>query len=491
MSFAFDNSYARLPDRFFARVEPKPAPAPTLVALNEPLAETLGLARGFLRSPEGVAVLAGNRLPGDAAPLSMAYAGHQFGVWVPQLGDGRAILLGEVIGRDGVRRDIQLKGAGRTPFSRMGDGRAALGPVLREYLVSEAMAALGVPTTRALSAVGTGEEVMRERPLPGGVLARVAKSHVRVGTFQYFAARRDADALRSLADYVIARHYPEATGAANPYRALLDAVIAGQAELVARWMMIGFVHGVLNTDNCSIAAETIDYGPCAFMDVCDPATVFSSIDHNGRYAFGRQPQIVHWNLVQLAQAMLPLLGEDDAGLATAQAAIDAYPDCFRAAWSDGVRRKLGLVEARDGDEALAEDLLARMAANGADFTLTFRRLCEVAAPEPAPDEDDEIRSLFADPAEFDVWAVRWRRRLADERLERAERQALMRRANPWIIPRNHRVEEALAAAVEAADFAPFDTLTRALSRPYDEQPEFAHLAEPPQSRAPYRTFCGT
>ena len=494
LTFGFDNSFARLPaERFFVAMKPSPVPAPRLVRLNEPLARHLGLDPERLRTAQGVEVLAGNRLPGDAQPLAMAYAGHQFGVWVPQLGDGRAILLGEVIDRDGVRRDIQLKGAGRTPFSRMGDGRATLGPVLREYLVSEAMAALGVPTTRALAAVTTGEEIMRERGLPGAILTRVARSHVRVGTFQYFAARRDVEALRRLADYVIERHYPEAAEAQRPYRALLEAVAAGQAELVARWLQVGFVHGVMNTDNSSIACETIDYGPCAFVDAYHPQTVFSSIDHQGRYAYANQPHVVHWNLGCLAQALLPLLGDDEeAAVAAAQAAVDAFPARFNRAWLSGMRAKLGLAEARAGDRELVEDLLARMAANGADFTLTFRRLAEAAAPECAGGDERAVGELFADPAAFEVWARRWRARLAAEGGEPASRRAAMRAVSPAFIPRNHRVEEALRAAVEDGDLAPVDQLMRVLATPYDDQPAHAAYAAPPRPDQVVRqTFCGT
>ncbi|HUF86694.1 MAG TPA: YdiU family protein [Thermohalobaculum sp.] len=496
LAFGFDNSFARLPDRFFARMQPTPVPAPRLVRLNAPLARHLGLDPERLALPDGVGILAGNRLARDAAPLSMAYAGHQFGVWVPQLGDGRAILLGEVIDRDGVRRDIQLKGSGRTPFSRMGDGRAVLGPVLREYIVSEAMAALGIPTTRALAAVSTGEEVMRERPLPGAILTRVARSHVRVGTFQCFAARRDTEALRLLADYVIERHYPDAAGAALPCRALLDAVVAGQAELVARWMLVGFVHGVMNTDNTSVACETIDYGPCAFLDAYHPQTVFSSIDHQGRYAYANQPHIVHWNLACLAQALLPLLGpeegDEEGAVAQAQEAVDAFPARYDQAWLAGVRAKLGLAEARPGDRALAEDLLARMAEGGADFTLTFRRLCDAAAPESGPAGEAAVRGLFADPAAFDAWAVRWRQRLAEEGGDPAARQAAMRAVNPVFIPRNHRLEEVLRAAVEDGDLAPLDELMEVLAAPCDDRPGLARYAEPPPpGQAVHRTFCGT
>src|SRR3712207_4211432 len=338
--FPFDNTYARLPDRFFARVAPTPVAAPKLIRLNRELALQLRLDPDRLASPEGVELLCGRRVPDAAEPIAMAYAGHQFGQFVPQLGDGRAILLGEVVDRDGIRRDIQLKGSGQTPFSRRGDGRAALGPVLREYIVSEAMAALGVPTTRSLAAVTTGQPVYRETALPGAVLTRVAASHIRVGTFQYFAARGDAEAVRLLADHAIARHYPEAAGAEDRYRALLDGVVARQADLVARWLLVGFVHGVMNTDNAAVSGETIDYGPCAFLDAYDPAAVFSSIDRFGRYAYGNQPRIAQWNLARLAETLLPLLGEgQERALASAREALAAFAPRFEAAYLGGLDRK--------------------------------------------------------------------------------------------------------------------------------------------------------
>jgi len=488
--FPFNNSYARLPDRFFARLAPTPVPAPRLIRLNHALARHLGLDPETLSSPEGVEILAGNRVPKGAEPLAMAYAGHQFGTWVPQLGDGRAILLGEVIDRDGIQRDMQLKGAGRTPFSRMGDGRAVLGPVLREYIVSEAMAALGIPTTRALAAVTTGERIMRETLLPGAVLTRVAQSHVRVGTFQFFAARGDVEALCILADHVIARHYPAATEVERPYRALLDAVIDRQADLVARWLLIGFIHGVMNTDNMSIAGETIDYGPCAFMDTYHPETVYSSVDHMGRYAYGNQPRIAHWNLTCLAQALLPLLGEnEEVAVRVAREAVSAFPDRFEAAWLAGMRRKLGFGEAREGDLVLAQDLLNSMAENRADFTLTFRRLCNVAGG--SPEADDPIRSRFDDPVAFDSWVGRWRQRLAEEQRDDAERRSEMRAVNPAFIPRNHLVEEAIKAALDG-NLTPFDDLLTVLSMPYVDQPAFARYANPPQpDQVVHQTFCGT
>ena len=490
LRIAFDNSYTRLPERFYQRLAPTPVAAPRLIALNEALADDLGLDPAQLASPEGLAMLAGNRVPEAGDPIAMAYAGHQFGSFVPQLGDGRAILLGEVIDRKGQRRDIQLKGAGPTAFSRRGDGRAALGPVLREYLVSEAFAALGIPTTRALAAVATGEWVWRETELPGAVLTRVASSHLRVGTFQFFAARGDVEGLRHLADYAIARHYPQAAAAANPIRAFLDAVIARQAGLVARWLGIGFIHGVMNTDNCSIAGETIDFGPCAFMDTFDPATVYSSIDQMGRYAWGNQPRMAGWNVARLAETLIPLLAEDEKdALAQAQAAIDAYPAQFEAAYAQVLGAKLGLVAPTVDDLALARALLDIMASGKADFTLTFRRLGEAAAD---PTADAGVRELFADPAAFDVWAAEWRARLAvDGRTGEAVRTA-MHAVNPAFIPRNHRIEEAIVGAVSRQDFAPFEALRCVLARPYDDQPEFAQYLDPPRpEEVVEKTFCGT
>jgi protein adenylyltransferase len=488
--FPFDNSYARLPDRFYARHRPTPVAAPRLVRLNESVARHLGLDPAKLATPEGVAFLAGNRVPEGSEPLAMAYAGHQFGHFVPQLGDGRAVLLGEIIDRDGVRRDIQLKGAGRTPFSRQGDGRAALGPVLREYILSEAMAQLGIPTTRALAAVTTGETVWRETALPGAVLTRVASSHIRIGTFQYFATRGDVDAIRQLADHVIARHYPQAESAANRYCTLLDLVVARQAELIAKWMLVGFIHGVMNTDNMSIAGETIDYGPCAFMDSYHPATVYSSIDTGGRYSYGNQPGIAQWNLARLAETLLPLLAEDeDAALKEAQDAIGAFEARFESAYAAGLNRKLGLLQTQLGDLSLAQDLLERMAHNSADFTLTFRRLCDAAVN---PDADAAVRSLFSSPNAFDDWAVQWRHRLSDESGRDIERSNMLRAANPAFIPRNHLVEEAISAAVNNGDFAPFEMLMLVLSAPYEDQPDFRRYGDPPRpGQIVHQTFCGT
>ena len=490
---SFDNSYVRLPGRFYARLDPTPVGAPRLVKLNVELALELGLDADALQSEQGVEVLAGNRVADGAEPLAQAYAGHQFGHFVPQLGDGRANLLGEVIGRNGVRYDIQLKGSGRTPFSRGGDGRAALGPVLREYIVSEAMAALGVPTTRALAAVTTGERVLRGISLPGAVLTRVAASHLRVGTFQYFAARQDTEGTRLLADFAIARHYPEAAEATLPYQALLDGVIARQAKLIAQWMMLGFVHGVMNTDNTSISGETIDYGPCAFMEAYDPATVFSSIDHGGRYAYGNQARAAAWNLARLAEALLPVLaqeaGSEEAALSSANHALASFEPQFVAARGDGLRRKLGFCMERETDAALAEDLLNRMAANRADFTLTFRHLCDAAAD---PEGDAGVRILFDDPSAYDGWAPEWRQRLEQDGIDGRARAAAMRKANPLIIPRNHLVEAALDAASSRQDFKPFEELLEAVSRPYEERPGFEKYAKPARpGECVLQTFCGT
>ena len=481
----FDNSYARLPDRFFARVAPTPVAAPRLIRTNAALAAELGLDPAWLASDEGVQVLAGNRVPETAEPIATAYAGHQFGGFVPQLGDGRAILLGELVDSQGVRRDVQLKGAGPTPFSRRGDGRAALGPVLREYLVSEAMAALGIPTTRALAAVTTGETVRRETMLPGAVLARVAASHIRVGTFQFFASRGDVDGLRALADHVIARHYPDAGGAERPYRAFLEAVVRAQGELVARWLLVGFIHGVMNTDNMSVAGETIDYGPCAFMDEYDPGAVFSSIDVHGRYAYANQPSIAQWNLVRLAECLLPLLSDTTAAAADeANQALAAFAPAFERAYHGGLARKLGLLTEREDDPELASGLLEAMASGAADFTLTFRRLSE--------GDDAAVRSLFAAPAAFDEWAQRWRQRLAHEPVDLEARRTAMLAANPAFIPRNHRVEAVIRAAVDRDDFAPFEELLSVLAMPFESQPGFEHYMEPPAAHERvHATFCGT
>ncbi len=485
LQIAFDNSYARLPDRFYARQRAKAVAAPKLIKLNVSLARELGLDPGALATSAGLAMLSGNATPPGAEPLAAAYAGHQFGGFSPQLGDGRALLLGEVIDSHGKRRDIQLKGSGPTPFSRNGDGRAALGPVLREYIISEAMHALGIPTTRALAAVLSGERVFRETVLPGGVLTRVAASHIRVGTFQYFAARGDVEALKELADHVIARHYPAAAYADKPYLALLESVIEAQAKLIAQWMHVGFIHGVMNTDNCAVSGETIDYGPCAFMDTYHPETVFSSIDMNGRYAFSNQPGIALWNLTRFAETLLPLIADPaEAAIPEAQASLEKFAPAHKAAYLAGARRKLGFTTDAAGDLALFEDLLAVMDTGNADFTLTFRAL--------STGDGRTARRHFDDPATIDAWTDRWHARLAAEASNTAHRQARMRVANPAFIPRNHRIEQAIAAAVNTADFAPFEALVAVLARPYDDQSGAAHLSTPPADHETVRaTFCGT
>ncbi|MGR9169146.1 protein adenylyltransferase SelO [Rhizobium sp. KDH_Rht_773_N] len=488
-AFSFDNSYARLPPHFFARQAPTQVAEPWLIKLNETLAEELGLDVEMLKR-EGAAIFSGNRVPDGAEPLAMAYAGHQFGQFVPLLGDGRAILLGEVIDRSGKRRDIQLKGAGQTPFSRRGDGRAALGPVLREYIVSEAMSALGIPATRALAAVLTGEGVRREEILPGSVFVRVAASHIRVGTFQYLAATGDEDGVKVLADHVIERHYPALKAAENPYLALYEAVCDRQAALIARWLQVGFIHGVMNTDNMAISGETIDFGPCAFMDSYDPMTVFSSIDQRGRYAYANQPGIGQWNLARLGEALLPLIDPDrDKAIEQANAVIKAYGERFQAFWLQGMRGKVGLASAEDGDLELVQALLALMQAQGADFTLAFRRLSALAGD---PEAEAAFVSSFREPAAAVEWLAQWRERLARDAQAPGERAAAMKRVNPAFIARNHRVEQAIEAAVEDGDFSLFEALLAVLSKPYEEQPAFAAYMDPPKpEERVLQTFCGT
>jgi serine/tyrosine/threonine adenylyltransferase len=486
----FSNSYARLPKHFFARLSPTTVAKPRLIKFNESLASELGLDTRALEPDELAAIFAGNVIPPGAEPIAMAYAGHQFGNFVPQLGDGRAILLGEVVDRNGERRDVQLKGTGRTPFSRRGDGRATLGPVLREYLVSEAMHALGIPTTRALAAVSTGETVFRDRPLPGAVLTRVASSHIRIGTFQYFAARGDMEAVKRLSGCVIDRHFPEARDSERPTLALLQIVVERQASLVARWMHIGFIHGVINTDNTALSGETIDFGPCAFLDSYDPATTFSAIDELGRYAYGNQPTMAQWNLARFAETLLPFLDPNpERAVEIANEAISMFTTRFQEHWLAGMRAKLGLVRNEEGDLELARALLRAMHENAADFTLTFRRLCDAAVHEKA---DVNLRALFANPAAYDNWASRWRSRLAAERLDLDARAQAMRAVNPAFIPRNHRVEQALDAAIEYGDFSRFAELLTVLSRPYEDQAVFADYANPPDAdERVFRTFCGT
>ncbi|MGO9987795.1 MAG: protein adenylyltransferase SelO [Steroidobacteraceae bacterium] len=485
----FANSYAALPAHFFARLDPTPVERPRLIKFNQALASELGLGTEDLDADTLAAVFSGNLIPRGAEPLAMAYAGHQFGQFVPQLGDGRAILVGEVHDRLGVRRDIQLKGAGRTPYSRSGDGRAALGPVLREYLVSEAMHALGIAGTRALAAVATGEAVFREQRLPGAILTRVAASHIRVGTFQYFAARGDLEAVKCLADYVIARHYLELESVEHRYLQLLQAVSARQAKLIASWMHVGFIHGVMNTDNMTVAGETIDFGPCAFMDAYDPATVFSSIDGMGRYAYANQPPAAQWNLARFAETLLPLIDEDGSrAVELATEVIAAFSHQFDRYWLAGMRGKLGLFTEESGDLELTRRWLELLHRNQCDYTLSFRRLCDAARA----DGDAALRSSFAYPVDYEEWAAVWRSRLAREPQSEGERAAAMRRVNPAFIPRNHRIERVIAAAVEREDFAPFEEMLLVLSQPYQDQPAFESYTAPPQpEERVLQTFCGT
>jgi len=487
----FDNRYAELGDSFYARTDPAPVSDPALVIINRALGEELGLADTCLVSPDATAILAGNRVPEGAAPLAMAYAGHQFGHFVPQLGDGRALLLGQIGRPDGTLADIHLKGSGRTAFSRGGDGRSALGPVLREYLVSEAMAQLGVPTTRALAAVTTGEQVARHELLPGGVITRIAASFVRVGTFEYFSSRGDLEAVTRLADYVIQHNYPDCREAAQPYRAWFGAVIDRQAALIARWMQIGFIHGVMNTDNMSIAGETIDYGPCAFMDHYAHDQVYSSIDRHGRYAYNNQPNIGLWDLTRLAESILPLLGETTESAAeAAKDALEKYAGLYADYWLDGMRAKTGLVTHRDEDEALINELFEVMAANRADFTLTFHYLSGLAVD--STDRDANLRALFEDPASIDRWLANWRSRLKEENSIDNDRQALMQAVNPVYIPRNHRIEAAIRAAEDHDDLSVFHDLHAVLQTPYERQPDKDVYMWPPEpDEVVQQTFCGT
>ncbi|WP_040208904.1 protein adenylyltransferase SelO [Neobacillus jeddahensis] len=478
----FDNSYTRLPDIFFRTVDPNPVQAPKLIILNDRLAASLGLNIKELESEEGVSVLAGNRKPEGGTPLAQAYAGHQFGHFT-MLGDGRAMLLGELITPKGERFDLQLKGSGRTPYSRGGDGRAALGPMLREYIISEAMHGLGIPTTRSLAVVTTGETIMRETPLPGAILTRIAASHIRVGTFQYAVKWGSVEELRTLADHTIQRHYPEVEGDKNRYLSLLKEVIKRQAALIAKWQLVGFIHGVMNTDNMTISGETIDYGPCAFMDQYDPATVFSSIDREGRYAYGNQPYIGGWNLARFAETLLPLLhDEQDQAVKLAQDAISDYMKLYHANWLEGMRAKLGIFDKETDDEVLIADLLTLMEKQRADYTNTFRALSFVKP---------EGTGIFAHP-EFANWHERWLSRLERQNKPKDAVQELMQSSNPAVIPRNHRVEEALEAAVEKGDYSVLERLLNVLSTPYANTPDQAEFCIlPTPTTVPYRTYCGT
>ena len=490
----FENRYVHLGEPFYERATPSTVRQPSLIRFNEELARELGIEFEASDTATLAAVFSGNAVPDGAQPLAMAYAGHQFGHFTPQLGDGRAILLGEICTADKRCLEVQLKGAGRTAYSRNGDGRAALGPVLREYLVSEAMQRLNIPTTRALAAVATGETVIRERALPGGVITRVASSFVRVGTFQYFASRGQIEAVKALADHVITRNYPGIAKSKNPYIAFLEAVAVRQARLIAQWMQIGFIHGVMNTDNMSIAGETIDYGPCAFMDTYSHQQVYSSIDHQGRYAYNNQPGIALWNLMRLAESLLPLLADDtDAAVKMAESKLQTFPEQYERAWLEGMRKKVGLTAFEDQDEddrELIEALLDVMAENKADFTLTFYHLSRMSAE--AGTGDMAARALFEKPDAFDEWLVRWRDRLGLESLDDAQRQQLMQSVNPVYIPRNHQVEAAIRAAEDEGDFSVFHDLHAVLQQPFTEQEGKEIYKQPPQPEEVVEvTFCGT
>ena len=496
----FDNTYARELDGFYTPWQPAPVREPKLIYANHALARELGMDLAAL-GESAATIFAGHTVPQGAEPIAQVYAGHQFGGFSPRLGDGRAVLLGEVLDRQGRRRDIALKGSGRTPYARNGDGKAAVGPMLREVLLGEVMHALGIPTTRALAVAATGESVMREEALPGAVLTRVAASHIRVGTFEYFAARQEHDNLQRLADYTIRRHDPALAQRPDRYAALLEAVVERQASLIACWMNVGFIHGVMNTDNMALSGETIDFGPCAFLEAYDPATVFSSIDTGGRYAYGNQPSIGQWNLTRLAEALLPLLDTDvDKAVASATDILNTYPDRYFRHLLHGQRAKLGLQRASEtaaeADAALAADWLSLLQAHKVDFTLGWRRLADAATGEV-----QKLRSLFDEQAAPDRWLARWQARCADEdsasglepRAAQAGRAARIRAASPFVIARNHRVEEALAAASVDGNLAPFERLLDALQHPFNESPQLAPYAEPapPAVTACYKTFCGT
>jgi len=487
---AFDNTYSRLPERFYERIVPTPVQLPKLVRFNSQLAQELAINTDGVASDELAAIFSGNQILPGSEPIAQAYAGHQFGHFVPQLGDGRAILLGEVIGRDGKRRDIQLKGSGRTRFSRQGDGRAALGPVMRETILSEAMYGLGIPTTRSLAMVTTGEEVLRETALPGAVLTRVAASHIRVGTFEYFAARQDKEALKILADYVIARHYPEVKTQPQPYFEMLKAILRAKAELVVHWMRVGFIHGVMNTDNTSVSGETIDYGPCAFMDEYDPNTVFSSIDHHGRYAFGNQAVIAAQNMSSLTSCLLFLLHDDAAeAMKMAQEAANYFEAIFQNAWSQTACRKIGLLQTDEEDLGLVLDYLELMQKNNADHTLAFRYLSAAVGEKKAP---PELFAVFRQSQALEPWLARWNDRILKQGRSVQEVARVMNAVNPAFIPRNHRVEQAIQAAMRKNDFTVMDRLMDVLARPYDDQPQQIDLMQPPKpDERVAQTFCGT
>ena len=488
----FDNSYQKLPERFYTRLNPTPVKKPELLKLNLELALQLGIEISEHTKDDLTGIFCGNLIPQGANPIAMAYAGHQFGHFTPQLGDGRAILLGEILDSSGSRVDVQLKGSGITPFSRQGDGRAALGPVLREYLVSEAMHALGIPSTRALAAAITGEPVYRETVLPGAILTRVSQSYVRVGTFEFFAVRGDEKATKILADYVINRLYPHISKEKNPYSSLLREVSCRQAKLVAKWMSVGFIHGVMNTDNMSISGETIDYGPCAFMDKYNPKTVFSSIDSHGRYAYQNQPSIAQWNLIQLAESILPLISEDtDKGVKIARDILEEFPKIYEQNYLEEMRQKLGFISPKTEDVELISNLVELMEKNEADHTLTFRLLAQELAPL-STDFGLSARDLFKTPEDFDNWKTRWKKRVALEKNPAKILADVICKRNPVIIPRNHLVESVLSSAIEDGNLGPFNEFLDALSSPFDNKlfgTKYSKLPDPPL--ASYQTFCGT
>ena len=486
MPIPFNNSYVKLPERFYAKQLPVPVSNPELIAVNHVLAEYLGIDPHWLESDEGINVIAGNQLPDGSEPIATVYAGHQFGHWNPRLGDGRAVLLGEVVANDGQRYDIQLKGSGITPFSRNGDGRAPLGPVVREYIVSEAMAALDIPTSRTLAAVTTGDAVYRESRLDGGVLARVAKSHIRIGTMQYFASIEDTDGLKLLVEHIIERHYPESVDAKNPALAMFEQVMRRQAYLIAQWQSVGFIHGVMNTDNMLLSGETIDYGPCAFMDTFDSAALYSSIDHQGRYAYRNQPAIAHWNLSCLAQTLLPLFDTDEEkAVELAQNALNQFPDLYQKEYQAVFGEKLGLTTIQEDDEALIQDFVDLLQNNRCDFTLAFRRLGEL------PVGGSAIEPLFDFPDTFAGWISRWQSRCAQEPISAEDRHQQMMTTNPAFIPRNHLVEEAIQLAY-SGDFSLFHRLNKRLAKPFDYDSDDQLLATPPKpDQVVQQTFCGT
>lgn len=503
MLFNFDNTYAKQLEGFYTPYESAEVPSPKIIKANTVLASELGLNLESLSRAQQAELFSGNLAPEGATPLAQAYAGHQFGNFVPELGDGRALLLGEVVDKNGSRFDIQLKGSGRTPYSRNGDGKSALGPVLREYIVSEAMNALGIPTTRALAAVTTGEKVIRTKPLsgammqtehlPGGVFTRVASSHIRVGTFQYFAARQEVENIKKLADYAIARHYPEikqeVKEADNIYLSFLAAICDAQASLVAQWMCVGFIHGVMNTDNMTISGETIDYGPCAFIDYYAPDVVFSSIDKQGRYAYHNQPSIAQWNLARLAESLLPLFGEDtEQSIEKATEILEAFAEQYAQYWLVGMRKKIGLQIKEDDDLALANDLIVSLADQQVDYTLLFHHLADVLQGD-----ESLAYELFIDATAFKLWVERWKDRLGRDTLNISESIELMNQVNPIYIPRNHKVEEAIEAAVNHADYSKFEVLLETLSQPFDLQAGKEEYSQPaPEDfRQAYQTFCGT